>query len=231
MLQRMVGVAGIIGLSLLFSAQIFAENVSNYRLFELAGCADVITYGLITKVDAEFYYLNCGKAKELQIKKASGGNGHFRWAKYEAGQRVFVFLKKNGPIYELYGNSFDSELPVINDSLVVPMDCFMPQTVASLTPKGLVTPEYRKLQTFRILHKEVFGLRFSPSYLYANCMALRDCYQVVLKQPNKPASFNCFNFFDRTTRARCEPAKRQHVLMRLMFQDMERAQYTNCHAH
>lgn len=198
----------------------------------MASGADVITDGVITKVDEGFYYLNCILAKHkmstLKIKKYIGISGSHRFAKYEPGQRLFVFLKNVNGTYQLYSSGIEAEIPIIHDSLVIDMDCFVPKTVESIAPKGL-TPEYKKVQTFAVGTKMVFGLRFTPAYLYESIKAFNNCYQVILKKPNTYPSFNCFNFFDRYTKERTNAAKQKSKLMKLLFLDMEEAQLKNCH--
>lgn len=197
----------------------------------MGSCADVVTYGTISKVDDKYYYLDCilrkGKISTLKVQKYIGRPNAYRFAKYAVGQKLFVFLRKVNGEYELYSPGIESEIPVIHDSLVVDMGCFLPKTVASLAPKGL-TPEYRKVQTFAVGDKMVFGLRFTPRYLYESIQAFNECYQVILKRPNTYPTFFCFNFFNRLTRERTDGYKRTSKLMRLMYMDMEEAQLKNC---
>ncbi len=214
-----------------FSLSAFAQSYHPVRLFDLATGADLVTYGTISRVDSAYFYLEgfneYKKSRTLKIKKYIGRTGSFRWEKYAAGQKVFVFLKKAGNEYSIMSPGAEGELPVLKDSLVIDMQCFSPQTVASIAPKG-ITPEYRSLQTFDVGRKKVFGLRFTPQYLYQSVMAFRDCYQVILKRPNTLASFTCFNFFDRNMREKTELMKKKSKLMKLMYTDMEEAQIKNC---
>jgi len=202
------------------------------KLFDLATGADLVTYGVITKLEDQFFYLNCFDEKNrrttLMIPKYKGRPGSFRWDQYAVGQQVFVFLKKLNKSYVLMGSGIEAEMPVINDSLVVDMNCFTPRIINALAPKGQITPEYRKMQTFDVGKKKVFGLRFTPKYLYESIVAFRDCYQVILKKPNTFPSFSCFNFFDRYTREKIDSKKRKSKLMKLMYADMEEAQQKNC---
>ncbi len=204
---------------------------NSLKLFDMAAAADLITYGTITKVDPMYFYLDCFNERKkrvtIKIQKFLGRAGSYRWDKYETGQRVFVFLRKNGPEYNLVSPGAEAEVPIFHDSLVIPMDCFMAETVQKLAPKG-VTPEYRKIQTFDVGKRKVFGLRFAPKYLYESCLAFRDCYQVILKKPNTFSSNNCFNFFDRYIREKTNAYKRRFTLMKLMYMDMEWAQVKNC---
>lgn len=212
------------------SASAFTQQYNPVKLFDLATGADVITYGVISKVDSMYYYLEAfehKKNKIFKIRKYRGRPGSQRWEPYANGQKVFVFLKKYGPEYNIMSPGAEGEIPVIKDSLVVDMQCFMPQTQAGLAPKGL-TPEYRKIQTFEVGKRKVFGLRFTPKYLYQSIMAFRDCYQVILKKPNTFPSFTCFNFFDRNIREKTDVQKRKSKLMKLMYMDMEEAQIKNC---
>jgi hypothetical protein len=211
-------------------ASLFAQQYNPLKLFDMASGADVITYGVISKVDSNYYYLEGFEYKRnrtFKIRKYRGRPGSFRWAQYDAGQQVFVFLRKNGPEYNLVSPGAEAEIPVMRDSLVIDMQCFMPKTAAGLAPKG-VTPEYRKLQTFDVGKKKIFGLKFTPKYLYQSIMAFRDCYQVILKKPNSYPSFTCFNFFDRSMREKTDAQKRKSKLMKLMYMDMEEAQIKNC---
>jgi hypothetical protein len=225
----------IVLLALLLSFSIAKTEAEQYvplKLFDLATGADLVTYGVITKLDGQFFYLNCfnerNKKVTLRVLKFAGRPGSFRWEAYNVGQQVFVFLKKLNRDYMLMGTGAEAEIPVIKDSLVIDMNCFMPKTINSLAPKGL-TAEYRKMQTFDVGKKKVFGLRFTPKYLWESIMALRDCYQVILKKPNTSPSYTCFNFFDRYTRAKTEGQKRKLKLMKLMYMDMEEAQLRNCY--
>ena len=209
----------------------FPQQYNPVKLFDLATGADLVTYGVISKVEDKYFYLEgfneARKKKNLKIQKFIGRSGSYRWAQYEAGQKVFVFLKKVNNEYSIMSPGAEGEIPVLNDSLVVDMLCFMPKTIQALAIKGL-TPEYRKSQTFDVGKKKVFGLRFSPQYLYESVMAFRDCYQVILKRPNTLPSFTCFNFFDRYTREKIDARKRKLKLMKLMYIDMEEAQIKNC---
>lgn len=220
-----------IAAGLIFSLSVSAQQYNPLKLFDLATGADVVTYGTIVKVDEGFYYLEAfneqRKNRVFKIQKYLGRSGSYRWAPYAAGQKVFVFLKKTGNIYSILSPGVEGEIPVIRDSLVVDMQCFTPKIQQGLAPKG-ITPEYRKAQTFEVGPKRVFGLRFTPQYLYQSIMGLRDCYQVILKRPNTFPSFTCFNFFDRYTRDRIEVYKRKSKLMKLMYNDMEEAQMKNC---
>lgn len=214
-----------------FAAPAFSQQYSPLKLFDMATGADLVTYGVITKVEEQYFYLECfnefKKKTTLRILKFAGKAGSYRWTAYETGQQVFVFLRKSNKEYMLMSPGAESEIPVIKDSLVIDMNCFMPQTVAGFSAKGL-TPEYKKAQTFDVGKKKVFGLRFTPLYLYQSVMAFRDCYQVILKRPNSFASYTCFNFFDRYIREKIEVQKRKSKLMKLMYQDMETAQLKNC---
>jgi len=222
--------AAVIGL--LFSAALYGQQYQPLKLFDLATGADVVTYGTIINVDEHFFYLQGfteqGKAKIYKIEKFIGRSGSYRWEAYAKGQRVFVFLRKvSNSLYSIMSPGAEGELPVLNDSLVIDMQCFTPLIQQRLAPKGL-TPEFRKLQTFNVGRKKVLGLRFTPLYLYQAIVALRDCYQVILKRPNTFPSFTCFNFFDRYTREKIDRQKRKSKLMLLMYNDMEEAQMKNC---
>jgi hypothetical protein len=218
-------------LFVLLSKAALAQTYEPVKLFDMGSCAELITYGTISKLDDKYYYLDCilskGKISTLKIQRYIGRSGSFRYAKYETGQKLFVFLKKVNGEYQLYSPGIESEIPVIHDSLIVDMNCFLPKTIASIAPKGF-TAEYRKMQTFTVGNKTVFGLRFSPKYLYESITAFNNCYQVLLKRPNTFPSFSCFNFFNRLTRERTETFKRKSKLMKLMFIDMEEAQLKNC---
>lgn len=207
-----------------------AQPYQPLKLFDMAATADVITYGAITKVDNDYYYLygfEHKRARTFKIRKPAGRQSPARREPYTAGQHLFVFLKKYGPEFQVISPGPEGEIPVVGDSLVIDMQCFMPETVTGLAPKGL-TPEYRRTQTFAVGQKKVFGLRFTPRYLYQSIMAFRDCYQVILKRPNTYASYTCFNFFDRTMREKTEAQKRKSKLMKLLYMDMEKAQIKNC---
>lgn len=216
---------------LLPARQVNGQQYNPVKLFDLATAADLVTYGVITKLEERYFYLDCfnerKKRTTIRIPKFIGRTGSYRWEAYMVGQQVFVFLKKVNNEYVLIGSGAEAEIPVIRDSLVVDMNCFMPKTIQDLAPKGL-TPEYRKAQTFDVGKKKVFGLLFSPRYLYQSIMAFRDCYQVILKKPNTYPSFSCFNFFDRYTREKINAQKRKSKLMKLMYMDMEEAQRKNC---
>ena len=217
-------------LFLLFSKAAVAQIYDPVKLFDMASCAEITTYGTISKLDDKFYYLECfnhGKLTTLKIQKYKAHPGSFRYAKYEVGQKLFVFLKRVNGEYQLYSQGIESEIPIIHDSLVVDMNCFIPKTLISLSPKGL-TAEYRLTQTFAVGTKQVFGLRFQPRYLYESIQAFNNCYQVILKRPNTYPSFTCFNFFNRLTREKTDAFKRKSKLARLMFMDMEDAQLRNC---
>jgi len=218
-------------LTVLFSAKALAETNEAVKLFDLASGSDVITYGTVVKLDEQHYYLYGivnHKPATLKIQRYVGAGGKARYNRYELGQKLFVFLKRVSGGYMLYGAGQEAELPVIKDSVVVPMACFLPKTVQGLAPKG-VTEEYKAIQSFMVGDRKVFGLRFTPQYLYQSIDAFNTCYQVILKQPNSYPSFSCFNFFDRYTRERINTYKLKFKLMKLMFMDMEDAQIKNCH--
>lgn len=217
-------------LFLVLSKATVAQTYDPVKLFDLASCADVATYGTVTKIEDKYYYLdylNHGKVKTLKIQRYIGRSGSYRFAKYEVGQRLFVFLKRVNGEYELYSHGIESELPIIHDSLVIDMNCFIPKTILTLAPKGL-TADYKKAQTFMVGTKPVFGLRFTPKYLYESIEAFNNCYQVLLKRPNTYPSFMCFNFFNRLTREKTQAYTNRSKLARLMFLDMEDAQVKNC---
>jgi len=217
-------------LFILISKAAAAQTYDPVKLFDMGSCAEVVTYGVISKLDDKYYYLDCvnkGKVSTLKIQRYIGRSGSFRYARYETGQRLFVFLKRVNGEYQLYSPGIESEIPIIHDSLIVDMNCFLPKTALGLAPKGF-TPEYKKLQTFTVGNKTVFGLRFSPKYLYESITAFNNCYQVILKKPNTYPSFFCFNFFNRQMREKTDVAKRKSKLMKLMFMDMEDAQLKNC---
>jgi len=208
------------------------QQYTPVRLFDMAATADLVTYGTISRLDERCYYLECFNERNrkitIRVVKYAGRKGSFRWAPYAAGQRVFVFLKRNGPEYQLASPGIEAELPLLRDSLVIDMQCFSQGIVQSLSPKGVITPEYRNAQTFMVGQRSVFGLRFTPRYLYESVMAFRDCYQVILKKPDTYPSFTCFNFFDRNIREKTEAKKRRSKLMKLMYTDMEQTQIKNC---
>ena len=217
-------------LFILFSKVALAQTYNPVKLFDMASCADIATYGTISKVDEKHYYLeylNHGKINTLKIQRYIGRSGSFRYAKYEVGQRLFVFLKRVNGEYELYSHGIESEIPIIHDSLIIDMNCFIPKTILTLAPKGL-TEDYKKARTFTVGIKEVFGLRFTPQYLYESIQAFNNCYQVILKRPNTFPSFVCFNFFNRLTREKTEGFTRKSKLAKLMYMDMEDAQMKNC---
>jgi hypothetical protein len=218
-------------LFILLSKATLAQSYEPVKLFDMGSCAELITYGTISKLDDKYYYLDCiiskGKISTLKIQRYIGRSGSFRYAKYETGQKLFVFLKRVNGEYQLYSPGIESEIPIIRDSLIVDMNCFLPKTVAGIAPKGL-TQEYKKMQTFTVGNKAVFGLRFSPRYLYESITSFNSCYQVILKRPNTFPSFSCFNFFNRLMRERTDNYKRKSKLMKLMFLDMEEAQLKNC---
>lgn len=215
----------------LFTRQVNGQQYNPVKLFDLATGADLVTYGVIIKLEERYFYLDCFNERKkktiIRIPKFIGRTGSYRWEPYTIGQQVFVFLKRINGEYTLMGSGAEAEIPVLKDSLVVDMNCFMPKTIQSLAPKGL-TPDYRKAQTFSVGKKKVFGLLFSPRYLYTSILSFRDCYQVILKRPNTLASFSCFNFFDRYTREKIDAQKRKSKLMKLMYLDMEEAQLKNC---
>jgi len=217
-------------LFVLLTQTVAAQVYDPVKLFDMASCAEVATYGTISKVDEKFYYLECfnhGKLSTLKVQKYIGRSGSYRFAKYEVGQKLFVFLKRVNGEYQLYSQGIESEIPIIHDSLVVDMNCFIPKTLVMLAPRGL-TAEYRLTQTFQVGTKKVFGLRFAPRYLYESIQAFNNCYQVILKRPNTYPSFTCFNFFNRLTREKTDAINRKSKLARLMFMDMEDAQLRNC---
>lgn len=218
-------------LLILVSKATLAQTYDPVKLFDMASCAEVVTYGVISKLDDKYYYLDCilskGKVSTLKIVKYIGRPNSYRFARYETGQKLFVFLKRVNGEYQLYSPGIESEIPIIHDSLVVDMQCFLLKTVEGIAPKGL-TAEYKKIQTFVVGNKAVFGLRFSPKYLYESIRSFNDCYQVILKKPNTYPSFFCFNFFNRQMREKTDNFKRKSKLMKLLFQDMEEAQIKNC---
>lgn len=210
----------------------WAQNQSyqSLKLFDLATAADVITYGTITKVDSLQYTLQCqinGKKNAIKVERLKGKKGAFRWLPYEEGQRVFVFLKKTGKDYTPCTKSFDSEILMVKDTLIIDMQYFQEQTVAGLSPKG-ITPEYKAAQTFTVGKRKIFGLKFTPDYVIESIEHLRNCYQVLLKEPNTNATYFCFNFFDRYPNDKINTFKYKNRLMRLMYYDMEIAQKENC---
>ncbi len=72
------------------------RNTKPMKLFDMAISADKIAYGTIVKVEELFFYLAEQNGSKIKIAKYNGiaGSGSYRWAKYEEGQRVLVFLRK-----------------------------------------------------------------------------------------------------------------------------------------
>jgi hypothetical protein len=202
------------------------------KLFDLALSADLVVYGQITKVEERHFYLEyqsqAHKKVTLKILKFAGLAGSFRWNKYETGQKVLAFLRKSGREMILMSPGAESEIPVINDSVVVSMDYFMPQTLLNLAgPKGL-SQEYRNRQTFLVGSRKVFGLKFPVKYVYQSLVDFRNCYQIIIKKNNTFASYSCFNFFERYIRDKINVHKRKSKLLQLLYNDMEEAQIKNC---
>lgn len=202
------------------------------KLFDMAISADRIAYGTIVKVDDEFYYLadQAGKGAKLKIVKYKGlpGSRSFRWAPYEEGQRVLVFLKKNKYAFELLSSGAEAELPLIRDSLVIDMQCFSPNTVLAISPQRKLTDAFKNSCTHAVGARKVFGLKFSVDYFYSSLQSFRNCYQIILKKEGTSASYSCFNFFDRYTRDKLNVQKRKSKLLKLMYDDMEAMQVNNC---
>lgn len=202
------------------------------KLFDMAISADRIAYGTIAKVDDLYFYLEeqNNRGNKIKIAKYNGlaGSGSYRWAQYEAGQRVLVFLRKKRNAFELISTGAEGEIPVFRDSLVVDMQCFSPNTVLAISPQRKMTDAFKNSCTHLVGTKKVFGLKFSLDYFYTSLQNFRNCYQIILKREGTCASFNCFNFFDRYTRDKLNVQKRKSKLLKLMYDDMEEMQLRNC---
>jgi hypothetical protein len=206
--------------------------VASTRLFDMAGTADKIAVGVVTKVDDKFFYVDQqnekGRKETLKILKLSYAPPHARWKAYEPGQKLYLFLKKSNDGYTVMGNAGEGEIPVIKDSVVIDMRLFTPKTNQTLAgPKG-ITPEYKERQTFQVGSQKVFGLRFGLAYFRRSVSDFNNCYQVLLKIPGGSASHSCFNFFERYTRSKINSYKSKSLLLQLIYNDMEAAQIANC---
>lgn len=205
------------------------KAVAQAYLFDLALSAEKIILGTITKVEDHHFYLayaERGKVRKLRIVKQKYPAAAPRFAPYTAGQKLLAFVSYYNGDYRLLGNG--AELPLIKDSVVIPMSYFTTKTQRSLVPGGSITEAYKAQQTFTVAGRKVFGLKFPVLYLYRSMFAFRDCYQIILKKDPFMAGDNCFNFFDRITRDRLNVAKRSSKLLRLLYNDMEEAQKINC---
>jgi hypothetical protein len=204
------------------------------QLFDMATAADFVTQGVITKVFEKDFLLKCRTAKgtygNILLKKFTGYkpyDGPYRWAVYKEGQQVVVFLKKTKTGYELLTRGAESEIPIIKDTVIIPLTCFLPQTVNSLNYKKDFET-FVKSQTFEVDGKKILGIKGSVSQLLDAVQYLRNCYQILLKVPNTQASNSCFNFFDRYSRDKINTYKAKSYLMRLLYKDMELTQAINC---
>lgn len=224
-------VLGILCLCVFLSSADAAEYKA-MKLFDMAISADRIAYGTIVKVEEMYFYLaeQNNRGNKIKIAKYIGlaGSGSYRFAKYEEGQKVLVFLRRKASAFELISTGAEGEVPVIRDSLVIDMQCFSPATVLNMSPRRKLTDTFRNSCTHLVGVKKVFGLKFSVSYFYTALQNFRNCYQIILKKEGAYASYNCFNFFDRYTRDKLNVQKKKSKLLKLMYDDMETVQLINC---
>lgn len=222
----------IFTLFLFFTSKAQQQYVST-KLFDMATTAEKIVYGSIVKMDEKFFFIEGinekGKQEKVKITKYVSRSNAYRWDKYEVGQKVFLFLKRVNGDYAVMSNGEEGELAILKDSVVVPMKSFTLKTNQNLAGGAdKLNEDYRNKQSFMVGNKKVFGLRFSVRYFYRSVLDFRDCYQVILKRPNTSASTTCFNFFDRYSRDKINGYKKKSLLLKLMYNDMEEAQKTNC---
>jgi len=217
----------------LFSPKINAQQYIATKLFDMATTAEKIVHGTIVKVEEKFFFIDYvnerGKHDKIKVAKYISRTNAYRWDKYEVGQRVFLFLKRVNGEYAIMSAGEEGELAIFRDSVVVDMKCFTLKTNQNLAGGAAnLNQDYRNKQSFMVGNKKVFGLRFPVRYFYKSIMDFRDCYQVILKKPNTSASTTCFNFFDRYSRDKINGYKKKSLLLKLMYNDMEEAQKTNC---
>ncbi len=215
-------------LMLLFLALATKVNAQPH-LFDLSLSAEKMILGTISKVeDHHFYleYIEGSKKQRIRVAKWKYTAQSPRFAPYTPGQKLLAFISYyNGDFRLLDGGA---ELPLIKDSVVIPMSYFTPKVQQALLPQGAAAAKYKEQQTFIVAGKPVFGLRFQAIYLYRNMLTFRKCYQIILKKDPLMAGPHCFNFFDRLTADRLNAAKRSSTLVRLLYNDMEEAQKVNC---
>jgi len=199
------------------------------RLFDLSLSAQQVVLGTITRLENHHFivsYVVGGKKKKLRIVKSIYPKSNPRYAPYTVGQQILAFVSYHNGDYRLLAPG--AELPVIKDSVVIPMQFFTEKIQKSLLPAGSKRADYLARQSFKVAGKMVPGLRFKTSYLYRNIMEFRACYQIILKKDPVMAGSYCFNFFDRRTRDQLNVVKRRSKMIRLLYNDMEEAQIQNC---
>jgi hypothetical protein len=97
-----------------------------YEFHELIGQAKVIAAGTIAALDDERFSLRvehwvwgAPEVAELRVRRFKDWTCASRWAKYEVGQRVVVFLAKQEDGWRILSGGGEGEMPLVGDRVVL----------------------------------------------------------------------------------------------------------------
>ncbi len=168
---------------------------ADYRMLSLHEMileADKIVYGAITEVDSLSFTLNIegnftGSEKVLKIQKHQNWTCAWRWASYEVGQRLLLFLtERDGKLHQM-GPGNESELPLSGDY------AFIQRFAIGALPfdKDLKaeTKRYIKPTKHNLCGKDFYGCKIELSKLIDAITTLRVCYEMRLEEDSKSKSY------------------------------------------
>lgn len=99
------------------------------QLFDLVATADIIATGEIVEVRKETFVLKvnevfAGKPGEkIEIVKFADWPCAWRWAPYEVGQEVLVFVESRDGKLRFMGAGGECECPIVDDEVYCPFPC------------------------------------------------------------------------------------------------------------
>lgn len=122
---------GLILIILLLTSNISRADYSRLKLYQVIEMTDLAAVGVIVKVDIECYTILIEKLlygnyseKTISIVKFANWQDHYRFKKYEVGQREIIFTKKSNYFgdpfeYVSIGAGNEGEIEIIGDSVLV----------------------------------------------------------------------------------------------------------------
>ncbi len=153
-----------------------------YQLYEMILGADKIVSGEIVQTDSLTFTLRVdkdftGNEKVIKIHKHENWPCAWRWAQYEVGQRLLLFLAEiNGELYQM-GPGNESELPLLDNHVFVHSISFnkLPYKLDSIgKTKKIIFPERHNLYG-----KDFYGCRIEMEKLAYAITSLRECYSIL----------------------------------------------------
>ncbi|MEO9474713.1 MAG: hypothetical protein ABJG41_04250 [Cyclobacteriaceae bacterium] len=177
---------------------------ADYRpleLYEMIIKAEKIVYGTIVELDSNYFTLKIegsltSDSGTLKIARFLDWPCASRWADYEVGQRLFLFLTTwNGELVTMSGGN-EGEHPIVGNSVFI--HGFSIPIPPPPTPPGVTLRDniiYFDTEQYDVYGKEYFGIKWNLNSFLKSVSFIRYCFNFTYDQYQERTNWqiNCNN--------------------------------------